>query len=202
MKIAEVIPTVVSLALPGIGHIVAGRVLKGILLFFLFGFAVDGWVYSQAASVLPREQALLSLPAMRNGSLALGGLLWAFAVFDTAAIALRRRRIAAKAEAADGHFRSALAAYLRNDYEAALKSLRAALRINDHDPDAYFHLGVIYASLGQPRKARKALRLCIRHDHDGKWDAQAQDQLQALEPPPASRPAPVPPAEAREEADS
>lgn len=198
MKSAQVVPIVLSALLPGIGHIAAGRALKGILLFFLFGFAVDGWVYSQAASVLPPEQTLLSLPALRNGSLALGGLLWAFAVCDTAAIALRERRIAAKAEVADGHIREALVAHLRDDHQAAIKSLRAALRINDQDPDAWFHLGVAYARLKQLRKARRAFHLCIRYDRSGKWDIQVRDELEALQPPPTAQPARAPAAATQE----
>lgn len=203
MRIAHLIPILLSALLPGMGHIATGRVLKGIAVFFLFGFALDGWVYSRAAAVLPPERSLLGPAALRNASLALGSLLWAYAVLDTAAIALRRRRIAAKAEAATGHIRDALAAYLRNEPQAALASLRAALRINDQDPDALFYLGAIHASLGQARQARKALHKCIRYDHGGKWDAQAQDQLLALEPrEPERRPAPPAPAETTQEAET
>jgi len=200
VRIRHAIAIALSMLLPGIGHIAAGKALKGLLLFFLFGFAVDGWVYSQAAGVLPPEHTVLSIPSVRNGSLALGGLLWAFAVFDTTALALRRRRIAAKAEAADGHVRDALVARLRNDPQAALRALGAAQRINDQDPDALFHLGVVYAALGQRRKAHRALRRCIRYDHDGKWDSQAQRQLAALDAPPP-RQAPAPPKPPKEEAE-
>ncbi|MBM4031567.1 MAG: hypothetical protein FJ291_07235 [Planctomycetes bacterium] len=192
MTIRQIVPIALSLILPGAGHIAAGKAARGILIFFLFGFAVDGWVYSQAASVLPPERVAVGLATVRAGSLALGGLLWAFAVFDTTAMALRRRRIAAKAEAADALVRNALVAFLRDDFQAALKDLHAAQRINDQDPDVFFHLGVIYQRLGQPRKARKALHQCIRYDQEGKWDTQAQDQLQGLSaaaPAPAARPA-------------
>ncbi len=181
MKIAQVIPILLSMLMPGVGHIAAGRALRGILLFFLFGFAIDGWLYSQAASVLPPERSALDIPTIRNLSLGLGALLWAFAVLDTVAIALRRRRILAKADVADAHIRGALVAHLRNEPEAAIKELRAARRINDQDPDALFHLGVIYAGLGQRAKARKAFHQCISYDSEGKWDAHAQEQLRALE---------------------
>ena len=193
MRIRDAIAIVLSMLLPGIGHIVAGKAWKGVLLFFLFGFALDGWIYSQAATVLPPEHTALSIPTIRGGALALGAVLWAYAVGDTLALALRRRRIAAKADAADGHIRNALVAYLRDDHQAALNDLRAAQRINDRDPDAFFHLGVNYAALGQRRKARKAFRQCIRYDHGGKWDAQAHGQLHALDAAPAEREPPAPP---------
>jgi len=183
VKIAHVVPILLSVVLPGTGHIAIGKTLKGLLIFFCFGFAVDGWVYSQAARVLPPEHSVLSIPALRRGSIALGALLWAFATFDMARLALRRRRLLAKADVADGHIRDALVAHLRNDSEAALQELRAARRINDQDPDAFFHLGVLYASRGERKKARKALLRCIRYDHEGKWDTHAQQQLRALEAP-------------------
>ena len=201
MRIRDAIAIVLSMLLPGTGHIAAGKPWKGVLVFFLFGFALDGWIYSQAASVLPPWHTVLSIPTVRNGSLALGIVLWAFAVCDVTALALRHRRIAAKAEVADGHIRNALVAHLRRDPQAALKALRAAQRINDQDPDAWFHLGVAYAGLGQRRKAHRAFRQCIRYDHDGKWDTQTQHQLQALAAPPA-RPTPAPPKPSTEEAES
>jgi len=202
MKIAQLVPIVLSALLPGIGHIAAGRALKGLLIFFLFGFAVDGWLYAQVATVLPPEHVAVSVPVLRNGAIAFGALLWAFAVFDTAAIALRHRRVAAKATAADAHIANALVAYLRDDPDAALRELRAARRIDDHDPDALFHLGVAHALRGDKRRARRAFHKCIRYDHDGKWDALAQQQLEALEAPQeAPAPAPSTP-ESREEGES
>jgi len=181
------LPICLSVVLPGCGHIAAGRTAKGLLLFFLFGFAVDGFLYSQAQSILPPEQAGVAPTVVRYLALGGGLLIWAFAIGDTMALALRRRRIEALADAANARIRDALVAYLRGDYAGAVKALRAALRINDQDPDALFHLGVVCAHMGQRRKARRALHQCIRHDHDGKWDSEAHEQLRALDtiPPPA-----------------
>lgn len=196
VKLAQIVPVCLSAAVPGSGHIAAGRPLKGVLIFFLFGFAVDGWLYSQAASILPPERTVLSVALMRNSAIALGAVLWLFAVLDTASAVLRRRRIAAKAGVADACIREALAAFLRSDYPAAVKELRSALRINDQDPDAHFHLGVALASMGKRRDARRAFHACISFDHDGKWDAQTRAQLEALDSPPT--PKGPPPAQARE----
>jgi tetratricopeptide (TPR) repeat protein len=191
VKVSRVIPVCLSAALPGCGHIAAGQAGKGILVFFLFGFALDGWLYSQAQSILPAESTTPALAFVRYGAIALGVILWVFAVADTAALALRRRRIETMADAANAHIGDALVAYLRNDYDAAVKALRAALRVNDQDIDALFHLGVVYAATGQRRKARRALYRCIRYDHDGKWDNEAQEQLRALESTPPSSPPPA-----------
>jgi len=194
VKIAEAVPVCLSAVLPGCGHLAAGRPARGLLIFFLFGFAIDGWFYSQAQSILPPEHAGADADLVRYAAIALGVFLWAFAVADTAKLALRHKRIIAKAGVVDSHVRNALTAFLRNDYAAALKPLLAARRINDQDPDTLFHLGVAYAGLGQLRKARHAFHTCIRFDHDGKWDNQTQQQLKALDAAPQHSPQHSPPA--------
>ena len=190
MKIGHAIPVLVSAVLPGVGHITAGRPLRGLLLFLLFGFAVDGYLYSQALRILPAEHAAASPAVVRAVALACGAALWLFAVVDTAAIGRRRRRIESRAGEATAHIREGLIAYLRDDFKAAARALHKALRINDHDPDALYHLGVVYAAAGHHRKARRALRRCIRFDDEGKWDNEAYDHLRALEaaPPPQRTP--------------
>ncbi len=188
MKVREIAPVCISAVLPGCGHIAAGQHAKGLLLFFLFGFAVDGVLYGRAQSFL-RPEAPGS--AVYTIALLLGMGLWVYAVGDTVAIALRSRRIEAKAEVADSHIRQALVAYLADDLASATDFLRAALRVNPRDPDALFHLGVVHARAGRHRQARRALRRCLRADHDGKWDAEADAELRALEAAPAhaARPA-------------
>jgi tetratricopeptide (TPR) repeat protein len=176
-----IVPIGLSAVFPGVGHIAAGRPARGLLLVFLFGFAIDGYLYSQAQTLLPPERTTISPGSLRGGALALGGLLWAIAIADSAAAAFRCRRMEARSGLANTHIREALVAYLRNDPAAATQSLRAALRISPRDPDALFYLGVIYAKSGHSRKARKALYRCIRYDTEGKWDDEAHEQLGVIE---------------------
>ena len=188
MKIARIVPVVVSAVIPGLGHVAAGRTAKGLFLFFLFGFAVDGYFYSQALSILPAGVAPVSPGLVRTLALAGGAVLWLYAVVDATAIARRLRRIESRADEATGHLRKGLVAYLRDDLAAAAHALHAALRINGRDPDALYHLGVVYAAAGHRRKARRALQRCIRFDDNGKWDTEAHDHLRALDSaPPATR---------------
>jgi tetratricopeptide (TPR) repeat protein len=193
VKLAHLFPICLSVVFPGCGHIAAGRPARGLLLFFLFGFAVDGFLYSQAQSILPPDQAGAA-SVVRVIALAAGFLLWAYAIADTTSLALRRQRIEARADAATSHIRLGLLASLRDQWPEALRAFQTALRINDQDPDALFHVGVAYAHLGQRRKARRALRRCIRYDRSGKWDDEAFDHLRQLEaaPPKAPSPSPTP----------
>ena len=192
MKIGHTIPLLISAVVPGCGHIAAGRPARGLLLFFLFGFAIDGFLYSQAQSILPPDRTPLPPAAIHNIAIAAGAALWLLAIADTAAIVRRQRRIESRAAEATDLIRQALVASLRKDWSAAAHALHAALRIDPHDPDALFHLGVVYAAAGHRRKARRALQRCVRCDHDGKWDSQAAEQLDALDAaPPPGEPAPA-----------
>ena len=82
MKIAHVLPIAVSAVMPGCGHIAAGRTARGLLVFFLFGFAVDGFFYSQALSILPPEHAAVapglvcSFDRSIAGTVPVGGSAW------------------------------------------------------------------------------------------------------------------------------
>lgn len=199
MKLGHVIPVALSAVLPGSGHIAAGRPAKGVVLFFLFGFAVDALLYSQALAILPPTYHPVSPALVRGLAFAVGGLLWLYALIDTAAVERRLRRIDARAGEATAHIRDGLIAYLCDDLRAAARAFHTALRINDRDADALYHLGVVYAAAGHPRKARHALQRCIRFDDDGKWDNQAHDQLEALDAAPAPQ-APSPEKDAQGEA--
>ena len=191
MKASDIVPVCISAAVPGGGHIAAGRPARGLALLFLFGCAVDGILYAKAQSTLPPEYAA---PGTYYAALIGALLLWAFAIGDTTAMTLRRRRIEAQADQSDAHIRQALAAYLGEHYDAATEALRAALRIDREDPDALFYAGVVHAAAGRRRQARRALRACLRHDHDGQWDDEAVAHLRALDatPPPAASEAAAP----------
>ncbi len=178
MKIADVLPPCISVVLPGCGHIAAGRHAKGLLIFFFFGFAVDGIVYGRAQFFLRPEQGSSAVYVV---SLIAAIGLWAYAVGDTVRLALRSRRVEAKADVADDHIRQALVAYLGEDFDAAEATCKAALRINREDADALFYLGVAQAHAGRTRQARRTLRRCLRADVDSKWDDEAWMHLRQLD---------------------
>lgn len=177
-KASLVIPVCVSAVLPGCGHIAVGQHGKGLLLFFLFGFAVDGVLYGHAQFFLRPEQGSSALYVL---ALILWLGLGAYAVTDTVRLALRSRRVEAGTEAADAHIRQALVAYLADDLGAAETAARAALRANPNDADALFYLGVVYAQTGRRRLARRAFGRCLRCDADGKWEDEVEARLQALD---------------------
>jgi tetratricopeptide (TPR) repeat protein len=178
VKLSQAIPVGISLALPGCGHIAAGRHLKGLLLFFLFGFAVDGVLYGQAKAFLRPDQPT---PTACTVALFLGIGLWGYALADTVALVRRAGRVAASASVADAHVRQALVAYLANDLDAASAALRSALRLDPTDADTLFYFAVVLAHTGRPRHARRFFRRCLRWDREGKWEAEVQAQLRALD---------------------
>jgi len=181
VKVREIAPVCISAALPGCGHIAAGKHFKGLLLFLFFGFALDGFLYGHFQHLLAPEQGTSAAYVV---ALVAGLGLWAYAVGDTLALAARSRRIEAKADVADAHIRQALAAYLADDYDGAGAALKGALRINPDDPDALFHLGAVHAAAGRPRPAARAFRKCLRCDLDGKWEREVHARLQRLHAPP------------------
>ncbi|MFW6162986.1 MAG: tetratricopeptide repeat protein [Planctomycetota bacterium] len=196
MKIAHTVPVAVSAVMPGLGHLAAGRVARGLLVFFLFGCAVDGYFYSRALRILPAAVAPVAPGTVQTLAIMGGALVWLYAVGDTTALALRRRRLESRADEATAHVREGLIAYLRDDLTAAAHAFHAALRIDNRDPDALYHLGVVYAAAGHRRKARRAFERCIRFDDQGKWDTEAHDRLHALDTAPSTGPEP----ESRKEA--
>ncbi len=191
MNAVQIISIVLSALLPGSGHILVGRPLRGILVLFLLGFAVEGYFYGQIAPLDPPGWSGTIYVISIIG----GVLLWGYAVADTTRLALRHKRIEAKADAAIAQLREGLVAYLKDDLRAAVRAYRGALRIDDQDPDALFHVGVAYAHLGLHKKARRALNRCIQYDHDGKWDDEAAEQLRHLEATPDGVPISTPTAE-------
>jgi len=164
------------------------------LVLFLLGFAVDGYFYGQAMSIVPPEEAG-SAGTIHTLSIIGSVLLWLYAVGDTTLLALRHRRIEARADDATAQLREGLVAYLKDDLRASVRAYQQALRIDDQDPDALFHVGVAYAHLGLHKKARRALNRCIQYDHDGKWDDEAAEQLRHLEAAPDGVPVSTPTAE-------
>ena len=197
MRAADIAPVALSAILPGCGHIAAGRAARGLLVFFLFGFAIDGWFYAQARCICTAEAHSPNASAIRYGAVAFGLLLWAFAVGDTARLAIRRHRRGAHAQGADAHVRAALVALLRDDHDAALRELLAAKRLDPLDPATAYHLGVVHAAAGRIRKARRAFHHCIRLDREGIWEVRVREQLRLLE---AARTSPRPATAAEEPA--
>ena len=194
MRATDIAPVALSAILPGCGHIAAGRAARGLLVFFLFGFAIDGWFYAQARCICTAEAHSPDVSAIRYGAVAFGLVLWAFAVGDTARLAIRHHRRDAHAQKADAHVRAALIALLRDDHDAALRELLAARKLDPLDPATAYHLGVVHAAAGRVRKARRAFHHCIRLDREGLWEVKVREQLRLLEAPRTPR-QPTPPTE-------
>ena len=198
MKANHALAIGLSAVLPGCGHIAMGHPGRGLLIFFLFGFAVDGVIYGHVNSFLPPQHAATTTYTL---ALVAGILLWVIAVADATRLVRRERRAETQADLATAHVRRALVAYLAEDLRAAVAALGDALRIDPRDPDALFYLGVVHAHAGQRRQAQRALRRCLRHDLDEKWEREIHAQLRALDAAPPKPPEPEPPPSTQPPAD-
>jgi tetratricopeptide (TPR) repeat protein len=50
---------------------------------------------------------------------------------------------------------------MREEKTAALKNLQASLRINDKNPDLLLNAGIVYAQVGDSKRAMEVLRKAI-----------------------------------------
>lgn len=164
---------VVFSLVPGLGHIVLGRCVRGLLLFFLFTTFLNGlllWPAISGESYARKSQA---------GFLAAAGLLWLYAVLDAFRIAYWRKRRSLRKRKLQ-HLRTGLGHYLRDEWDLAREEFRQILRKDRDDPDAHFHLGMVYKAEGRWRAARRHLRRSVYVDELGKWRHEVAEELEDM----------------------
>lgn len=154
---------------PGAGHVVLGRIQRGIWLFFWFVFflnalAISPIFASLGARIDPRGCAVAA------------GMIWLYAALDLIRILVWRRRKALE-EAKREKFLGAFGYYLRGEYARARVKLRAVLKLDRDDPDAHFHIGMTYKREGMPRLAKKHFRKALVLDPWRKWQKEVDREL-------------------------
>ena len=165
-----------SLILPGLGHIVAGRAVTGFLLVLVFTAGAAGAVFRGVVlgNVPPLRDAGFLLPLMVAGAawlVAQGGLVRG----------LLRPRSAAVLEKRDAHYREGMIAFARNNLDDAEANFRASLRLDPFDVDSMFQLATVLkhrpAGAGA---ARRWFKRCRRRDAEGKWAWEISRELSEL----------------------
>ncbi len=164
---------IASAFLPGAGHIVVGKQLKGVLLALGYTLALMTALFRMFV-VWPEGSVLADAGFLAAAGACLVLWIWAFAgAYDTA-IGLRR---SASREEVDKHFRDGAVQYLRGNLLEAERLLSLAARLAPRDVDVRMHLARVYRNLGIRGKQRRLLRKCRALDADGKWAAEIEEAL-------------------------
>ncbi len=156
-------PVILSIIMPGFGHLWSGRVAKGALAWAAFlGFALMAYV---RGLTLKRGAAG---DAAFAALLAAAGAVWAWAIVDALDFTYGLGAHADPDEV-DDWLRAGVAALLRGDAEEAVSALERARRLAPREPAAALHLAEAAWVKGDKRKALRALRRCRRLDEGGEW---------------------------------
>jgi hypothetical protein len=78
-------------------------------------------------------------------------------------------------------FRDAMEAYLQGRWNDARKRIERILTMDEADADALLQLGTIYARMGQPGLARRALRQCLELEGGSRWRWEIEKELARLD---------------------
>lgn len=165
------IQLVLTVLLPGSGHILSGRVSRGVILWALFFVAILG----SAARVVVLNYAALSDWVLACLTITAAGV-WAHAIVDFTdfTFGLGRRPDPDEVEAL---FRAGLIHYIRDELDEAAAQFSQAAKVTRRNPDAHVNLAHVYALQGDVRAARRSLRRCVRFDEEGQW----ADDVETLE---------------------
>jgi hypothetical protein len=185
----RIAPLLLSVPLPGAGHLWLRRHGAGTSLAGLFAISLNALLLS---SLWQGEEVSR---ALWTSGLCGAAATWAAALAHVGWLTIGLGRAASCARR-DDLVRKALLAHLAGRHGEAVADLDRALRLcaEGADPDIDFLLGAIARRGGHARRARRHLERCLRHDTAGKWRWEAEAELAALRrgdpPPPRARPLP------------
>ena len=164
---------IASALLPGAGHVISGRQLKGIFIAFVFALALMTAVFR--VFVRWPEASLLGDPTFLLAAVA-GVALWIWAFLDLFKALFGFRRTAPRPQV-DQHLRQGTTHYLRGELQEAERELTLAANLAPRDVDVRIHLARVYRAIGLKRKCRRLLRKCRALDTEEKWAAEIEEGL-------------------------
>jgi len=176
---------ILTVFMPGLGHILIGRYGRGLVLWVVYTSAVAGAL----ACGLPGEHSALFVVFV-----ALATMCWIYSVVNI--VDATYGPGSSRSEECDQHFRQGVIHYLRGELVRARQELQRALTLNRRDIEARLHLAMVHAADGRFRRARRALKRCLALDHEGKWHWEIHQELRRLD----QRILATPPARASREA--
>jgi cytochrome c-type biogenesis protein CcmH/NrfG len=158
------VPLVViaTVLMPGAGHLLLRRYLKGVVLATLFAASADMFLTS---AFLWHARLVSALPLV---SLGIMTLVWAYALVDIiqGLKALRQKDLQQRK---DDLLKRAQVAWLRDEYAGAERLLRQILRMDERDVEAWVHLGKVLKTCGRDEEARKCFRSALNLEGSQPW---------------------------------
>ena len=153
---------ILTLILPGAGHLVVRRYLRGAVLAVLFAVSADICLYVAYLVPFGGQTPLFSV------AISVASGVWVFSIVDIA-IRLKSRRAKDFRTKNDEFLRAAQVAWLRDDLPEAERLLGAILRRDERDIEAWVHLGKILKSVGRQAEARACFRSALNLDGSEAW---------------------------------
>ena len=155
---------------PGTGHLLYRRYLKGAVLAMIYGAALNIFLVSR---FLMPVMAGAPLPWVALGMTA---AVWLFAMID---LAIRLKSLSAKEfqSAKDDLLKAAQVAWLKDEYPQAERLLREILRKDERDVEAWVHLGKVLKAVGRASEARICFRSALNLDGSGTWRWMLREEL-------------------------
>ncbi|HUV39277.1 MAG TPA: hypothetical protein VMY39_06665 [Planctomycetota bacterium] len=159
-----------TVIVPGTGHLLLRRYLKGAMLAALYTASLDIFLIS----VFLLDEGLLSGLTLVSAGLVAG--VWAYAFIDVRRCLnvlqqedLQKRK--------DDLLRSAQVAWLRDELPEAETLLVTILDMDERDIEAWVHLGKVQKALGREKEARRSFRSALNLAGSDRWHWQLLTEL-------------------------
>jgi hypothetical protein len=176
-----VIPVILSAVVPGLGHLLTRRYLKGVVLALVFTTSAE--LFLLARFWWPSEAGV----GLAWASVAVAAAVWIYALGD--AVSASRHAGEAFVGRKDDLLRRAQVAWLKRDNAEAEALLRRLLAMDERDVEGWIHLGKVLKSSGKDAEARRCFRAARNLDGSERWRWELERELTGVK---AKTPEPEP----------
>jgi len=169
----RIVKLITSVFLPGVAHILLGRIRLGVVIFLAEVVLVDALAL---VVFRPGPDAAEWKSGVLLGAI---GLVWL--VCQAHMVYLLYLADPEKhAEQRETAFREGLRYYVQNKLNKAVRRFEMVLRFDPFDRDAWFYLGVCHSRAGARRRAARSFKKCIEYDDSRKWAYEVSEELRRL----------------------
>jgi cytochrome c-type biogenesis protein CcmH/NrfG len=161
---------ITTFIIPGIGHLLLRRYLKGTILAAIFCVSTDVFLLS---TCLWHASFTSALPLVSLGIMVLA---WVYALADIVP-ALKALQQKGLQEEKDSLLKRAQVAWLKDELAEAERLLRDILRMDERDIEAWVHLGKVLKCSGNPVEARRCFQSALNLEGSDPWRWTLQTEL-------------------------